>query len=404
MTSWDRAAVVADLNDRLWTYLSASASQFDLEGFVEDVWRLPPGELNRVASVHLVSRRSTQDVLEAAAALLKVLPSSVTRSETILFGTVRGPVVWDETLRYRWRTGDPQAFVCRPPERRYDTPLGRLVLHALTRVHDLAILSGLETGGLAEQLRQTAATAEHLRSNRKLDEVTPVKSIPERTLNSLARNRLAQPLIDFVRAAREAIDARDHRTIADVISTQLLAPATDDALYELLVGFRIVDHLSNSGYEIKRLSAVGGTPTPFARLVNPACSITIWWQRSLWSLPFSKLDTSVYQSIAAAAGLRKSSLRPDFVLWDETNHRLLLVEVKHSLIGSNERQGVTDVLAYIHDAEDLVTSFPAPHALVVAYNASGTPGEADVMISDEDNIDVALEIAGLLPGKVAASA
>src|SRR5262245_60796175 len=135
------------VRNRIWRYLRASASPLDVAPIAEDLFGLPRGELRRLTAASIAREGSTREMLKSAAQLLRELPSSVERAEVELVGLVRPPVAWDKTARRRWTTGDPTRFICRPAERRYDTPLTRLVVLALSRGVSLAEIAALDPAG-----------------------------------------------------------------------------------------------------------------------------------------------------------------------------------------------------------------------------------------------------------------
>jgi hypothetical protein len=396
LKTWVRADVEAELASRLWTYLSADAIRSDLPAAVEDIWRLEPGEIHQLAAVRLAGSPMAASMLDAAQRILHELPSSLARSTLELSGSVRGPVVWQETRRRRLRTADSTLFVCQPPERRYDTPLARLVSLALRQLLRAAEFAPPLSGGgqLAVQIRENSERARDLLRNRKLDEVRRVDVVPQRTLTALRRRPDAGPLIDFVQDARGALDNADPEALVEVIATQLFAPATDDSLFELLAGFGLIEALETLGFESLRTSAMRGTHRTFAHLARGDLAVEVWWQRSLWDVsPTADVETSQYRSILDKAGMRRSSLRPDFTIVC-SDGRTMVVEVKHTLRGeyTPERQGIVDALAYVQDAATFFAGQSEPHALVVAWNATGRPAPAKVIVSDVEQLHQALEL------------
>jgi len=392
---WNRAEVLATVRHRLWRYLSACASPVQLSSVAEDLWRLPRGDLLRLTAAHLALLPETQEMLEAAALVLKELPSSIARSEVELVGSVRGPVNWTRTQQRQLATADPTRFVCRPVERRYDTPLARLVLLALRRCIELGSLAELQASGAAgNEVATVVARATHLAAHRKLVAVTVVPHLSERTLESLRRYRHTEPLIRFVRQVRHALYDLHPESLDAIITSQLLMPATDDTLFELMAGFLITDALiKNGGRQSFRLIAGGGVP--FAQLDAPL-PITIWWQRSLWALQAAGDGQSRYEGTLRAASMTLGKLRPDFLIVCHDPPRLVVVEVKQTADAAArpERRGVLEAMAYLHDAQDVFRRYPYPHALVVGWNARAIPGEGQIVVANQDN--VADAVASLL--------
>src|SRR5262245_58316727 len=98
------------VSPRAWRYLSSRASVVDLSSTVEDLFRLPRGEVRRLAAVHLGLQAETGEMLNAAERLLRELPSIVHAAQEEMHGRVRPPVIWSATQVRRRRTGDPSVF------------------------------------------------------------------------------------------------------------------------------------------------------------------------------------------------------------------------------------------------------------------------------------------------------
>src|SRR3954468_16520151 len=125
-TTWDRDRVAAVLRPNLWRYLSGAASVGVGHASLPRPPELSRADFVRIFATHLALRHDTTAALAAAERALKELPASQSAARVELRAEVRGPVSWTLTQQRRIATADPTVFVCTPPERRYDTPLGRL--------------------------------------------------------------------------------------------------------------------------------------------------------------------------------------------------------------------------------------------------------------------------------------
>jgi hypothetical protein len=158
----------------------------------------------------------------------------------------------------------------------------------------------------------------------------------------------------------------------------------------MLVGFEIVDALTSLGFE-QEMGLITHGGVPFARLKGPF-NLTLRWQRSIWKV-VGQSHLSRFRSALAASKMSMSSLRPDFLLLSDAPPVLLIIEVKQSEIESSrpERRGLVEAMSYIYDAAELMDQYPAPHALVVGWNAKATPGLDSVVITDQDQIAFAIQ-------------
>jgi hypothetical protein len=299
-------------------------------------------------------------------------------------------VNWQRTQHRQLATADPTRFICRPAERRYDTPLARLVLLALRQISGLGSLSMLkDKGATGARISEVCKRADRLLHHTKLAEVTEVAYLPERTLESLHRYRHTEPLIAFVRSAREAIDLLHAERLQSVITGQLLAPASNDTLFEMLAGFELVDGLIAQGYE-QQFELITEEQVPFAVLHGPL-QLTLWWQRSIWRVLGDK-SLSRYRSALQASHMPLGTLRPDFLLVSESPARLLIVEVKQTEVegAKPERRGVLEAMAYLHDAGSRIDAYPSPAALVIGWNADASPGLDRIVVTSQNEIENAV--------------
>ncbi|MGY1631874.1 hypothetical protein ACI784_09240 [Geodermatophilus sp. SYSU D01186] len=354
---------------------------------------LSRADLVRIFATHLALRPDTAAALDAAERALRELPASQSMTRVELHGEVRGRVSWTLTQRRRIAEADPALFVCTPPERRYDTPLGRLVLVALHCAAQLADLSGLPKKGIVgERVHDISRRARRLMLHPKLSKVRRVGPDALRHTEGLvARRPFLAPLVAFAEDFVLGIRNGSAESLEQLLERQFLSPDRDSVLFELQVGFDMLDALRQIGYQVQGpatlLPAAG---VPFATLHGPAGQAALWWQRPTWTLAPDKAATSIWAEILASNGLSRVPLRPDFLLDIPGANRRLLVEVKltTSEEGSPERDGLRDVLAYLTDAAGVFQDCPHPHALVAAWNASGRPVDRQnrIQISDQHRV------------------
>lgn len=391
---WNRSEAAASVAHRLWMYLSPAAERMEVAGVIEGLWDLAPGDLRRLTAAHVALDPDTAKMLDAAARVLRMLPSSVTPARVELVGAIRGPTDWTRTRIRQWQTGDPTRFICSPPERRYDTALGRLLLLALTKCEQIIDVSNMgASGARAEELSGLRDYAVRLRHHSKLSEVTLVRSLPEATMRSLSRFPGVAPLVGFLRTVREAVEDLDQAQVTRALSSATLVPSKDDRLFELMVGFAILDHLASDQRRpsLRLLPDSSGV----VAVVPSDPSLRIYWQRPAWRVLKAADPMSTYHRVLKQAGLPRSSLRPDLVITTRKRDHLLMVECKHTAIGDTtaDRAGITDALAYLHDTQHLLQSFAGPKALVVAWGSTATPDtSSDVVVSSYEDISSAVDL------------
>lgn len=389
---WDRDSAIRRAEPRLWRYLSGNSTSLNVARFAEEVLTLPSGELQRLAATHLALSPISEAMIEAANPLLRALPASASRSEVEVQNRVEGPISWQKTLARRAATRDPSRLIVSIPERRYDTWLGRLVKHSLLSLVALHTFARLgDRGATSATLAERARVAQAVLGHAKLREVKTVARIPERVLQGIRRHRDSAPFVKFNRAFRDAIDSPTREAIREVIAARVLAPATDDRLFELIVGFEIIDAMEAIGYREVNARLLPNRRIPFARFNLDRTFAELWWQTPIWQV-FESSSQSRYREALKQAGMSRSTLRPDFVLRISDN--ALMIEVKQTGREnmSPDREGIREALAYVKDAEAMLATKTAPHALVVAWNSLGRPAAGQILVADQDGIADSLAV------------
>jgi hypothetical protein len=132
--------------------------------------------------------------------LLRQLNRASEQHRIALQGSVRGPIVWQQTFKARHTQGyDPTRYVCREVRRQYDTPENQLLKFMVERIGESLRLvpevlragacymptsAGLERDAVAthERLGRIEATLHQLRQHTRLRDVTLPQQIGEQHL------------------------------------------------------------------------------------------------------------------------------------------------------------------------------------------------------------------------------
>ena len=246
--AWDRQAVVAELRDRIWLHLTPASTGTAVLLDAAALLRLPWDDVARLADLHLVLHPAVGTLLDSAPDLLRRLGSTTSRTTETGMAGVRGPVDWPATARRRVLDRTP-TVVTHPSVRDNDVPPNRLLALLLAEVRDRAVSLKLRTGQtgttgavVAERGRHAAALAAH----RALTGVTPAVPTP-RDVQALASPRFARrhaPLLDAWAAYAALIQRGDPHAVRRAVEQQGLAAASDGALFEVLVLFRLRDVLN----------------------------------------------------------------------------------------------------------------------------------------------------------------
>lgn len=392
-STWNRDLATTRLRPVLWRYLSGAATYESAGASLPRMPLLSRPDFIRIFAIHLALRTDTTAALAAAERALRELPPRQTNQVVELRGEVRGPVSWSLTQRRQVAESDPTLFVCTPPERRYDTPLGRLVLTALRCASELAGLTGLTDGGaVGQRVHEVSRTARRLLLHPKLTRVRRTGLHALRHSEVLVGRRpYLNSLVDLVTDYFAGVVQGDQATLQDMLENAFLAPQADSTLFELQIGFDVLDALQQMGYRLRGpqpLLPAGNVP--FASLYGPSGMASLWWQRSIWTLMSDGDTRSRWADVLTGNGLSRQALRPDFILDIPHAHRRLMIEVKLTALenGTPERDGLRDVMAYLRDASDIIDSYRPPYAFVAAWNAKGRPVDPSesVQVSNQDSV------------------
>ena len=382
MTTWSRSGALAEVSDRLWRYLSAAATPEAASGAAEGLWKLSPGDMRRLVATRICTSDAAGRMLDAVEALLPRLSANTRLTEEEVIGRVTGPIDWRGTRRLQTASGDRTRFVCLPVSRHFDSPLGRLIVFALTKCQvmcDAAQLVGSpgQTDLIIEEVRKRSA---------RLIQHTKLRGVPphlgnRRHLTTLQRRRGVAPIIEFAALYLDSYEALEFPVVKQVVEDQLLAPLEDDRLFELQVGFRLVTAFELCGFTSHPPTLIEpGSPAPLALLERDGQRVRIWWQRS--ALHLMGLDSGLYKDALTGAGLKASALLPDLTIEFPSTQRFVLVEVKHTATDrAPVHAGVKDSLLYLVDAKEHFAHQPFPHAAVAALGAAAGSLDGRIIVT-----------------------
>jgi hypothetical protein len=121
-----------DATGELWRRL---ARPFELSVVADMLLGLRADVVEAYGAIRLCLSPETDELLRSMPSLSRSLTTSVGGHPVRSRGQIRGPVMWAETLSARAASfGDEDLFICSAPQREYDTPANRALLHALVRI------------------------------------------------------------------------------------------------------------------------------------------------------------------------------------------------------------------------------------------------------------------------------
>jgi hypothetical protein len=207
--------------DDLWARL---ARPFETVPVVAAVTGLPPRAVAQLIGLTVSTSPEAQELLDTFPRTVRSLATSVQARAERCVGSLRGPVLWSETMSARSASfGDPDLFVCATPSRAYDIDENHVLVYALSELREAALEAigrGDESGPDHHDLRRVrhnAAEAARFLEHPSLREVTkkrPRARALKRTRTSKHRKWYA-PAMRMLERASAPISVVDVRALRD---------------------------------------------------------------------------------------------------------------------------------------------------------------------------------------------
>src|SRR5512142_3014216 len=127
---WDRNARIAQVRDRIWSYLSP-ASRFEMEGLLVAAALLnwPEADALRLGGLQFLLSAEVRDFLAEMPQLVRRLATTSAPEEQWTSERLHGPIDWNRTLALRGTVGSQHLFVTAPARRVYQTAENELLGH-----------------------------------------------------------------------------------------------------------------------------------------------------------------------------------------------------------------------------------------------------------------------------------
>lgn len=391
MNEWTREQAIIDLHADLHAYFSEAAVHSDLATVVDELWNFPIDYRRRILAAHVLSSETTRQAVDAVAALLRRLPPSAARREMEEVGVVHGPVLWDRTVQRRLARADPTVFVTKPTHRSFDTHSARFARLALSKIQTLAAVLSLKTAtGVGSDIRLVSEQARELLASEKLQGARRIQKLDSRIQEALLRRHPSlTPLVDLIAGVDDALEGGSPDSLVPAMIGGVFAPNADEDLFELWVGLRLLKGLRAAGATVQTATWQPGFEVrPFATATIAGRVVTIFWQRSHWSLPFLQ-GLGRYATTLDDNQMALSALRPDFLFVDDgTAPRICMVEVKHTAVrnSSPDRDGIKDCLGYLYDLQGAEPPGSVVCCLVAASRSTAVPGVGRIVVAGYDRL------------------
>lgn len=245
----DDAGVTAgdDPLNEVWARL---ARPFEVNATAGAVVGLPPLVVAQVVGLVVATSPEAERLLDRFPVTVRGLATSVHTHPERCIGSLRGPVLWSETISARGASfGDPDVFVCESPSRAYDVDANQVLVAALGAVYDSARRAGEGDEGIEpEDARLRRARHNGFRAGRFLHHPS---------LQAVTRGRPSRRAVQHTRSRRR----RNYEPalgvlalLSEPLGPDDLRPWCDErtrAQLRVLVGV------------VARLEAAGGALPPF---------------------------------------------------------------------------------------------------------------------------------------------
>jgi len=404
-----RAELLAEIRDYLPAFLRKDASvQHDPIGDVKELLNLEDRDLKRIVAVHGCLDEA---VLVFGEKLDKGMRNPLASSSrpAEISQAVRGPVDWSATVARRsMEAGNTTRYVVRSARRAYDIPENRALVwtleylrsacrRALKEKPDPSALGGGEPQTWAGRIRRLAAQVEKARASEWLRGIEPELPVG-RTMQKLraARSSFYRDLADVTHKLL-TLENPDERDLVEVLSKRYFEPAATWVIFEVCVALRLARALEKaSGRPRPSRLLVGSGRSAFARyLLEDGSEVSLIYQA--WP---KESGPSLLTETGKRHGMRVGLSQPDlFVVRTGEAPDVLLLELKASHSPSYLKAGLTKLISYLGERQDLWRQRPAGWLVAPpskAFGFSPIREENDLWVVDADAVAAAV-VARFVP-------
>jgi hypothetical protein len=205
---------------KIWNRLSRP---FDAVRTVSALVGLPQKELTQMVGADVATSVEAATLLESMPRTMRSLATSLQTQTERCIGSIRGPVLWSETMSARASSfGDEGLFVCKTPARAYDIDENRVLVAALDMIRRAAQDTEHGNERSFEDPLVRAARRSGNEANRFIDHPSLARVSRERpTPRAVKRTRSGkhrkayQPALDMLERAANPLDVDTVRGLCD---------------------------------------------------------------------------------------------------------------------------------------------------------------------------------------------
>lgn len=397
--TWSRGAVLAELREDIWRYLTQAATDEDhLVLHAAALLQMRVTEVRILAELQFVLSDTVRRFLEQVPSMMRRLATTTAAEIELSAERIRGPIRWGETFAHRAASGGAPMYITAPSRRAFDTAENRVLAAALQAIVDIGRRTGWHHGtteGPSVLVRRRVDEAARWLQARPLMDVS--RSVPAPTVVQRVRLGRHSPryaaAVDVLELRQRYIARLDRHAIRQAVERHALLVRRDSVLFELQATLGVIAALREMGW-VTPPDGLLRPPRVF-RGRRDGAEVDVWFQHT----PHQLSSGSRYRRIQHVHGFAAAgAMLPDLVLRrkDADSVKWLLIEVKMGTVRGVEesaRAAVRDLLAYRRAFGPVLTSQPGPYGLGVAWGAEMTPSaDGDVVLCTPDTLSSALAL------------
>ncbi|MEW4264491.1 hypothetical protein Q0N30_12425 [Priestia megaterium] len=352
-------------SENLWRFIQSHGSIYEKDVTIQNLIGLNSNQVRKLANIHLLLAKETQDFIEKIAPyILRKLSKSTNRQEEIVRGKVNGQVKWPKTVLKQQTEKNPSVFVCINRSSIFDLIENKMLLYCINylfKVGQSLLNKGLELGEPVSadhindkwinKIKYIVYKCKILLKDPFIRNISEIHTINQHHIQKTKRARgqyyyyLAQIAELIFLQKNKPIDFLYH-----VFSKQLLQPLSKDTLFEIAVVFRILAVFKKSNWIERDISLIGEGQKVLSVLQKGDWKINLYYQQ----LPSHFVEQSLYKELMRESHLSIHHRRPDIMLeWinKDGNKNYTIVEVKRSQNRGYLADGLYKVLGYLKDFE-----------------------------------------------------
>lgn len=262
-----------------------------------------------------------------------------------------GYVDWPTTMLNRLVSGrDPSIFVLRQSEIHRDLPENRLLKFLLLEVARLAsdVLGSRRVEGWRVTVESVRLAAEKLAHHPILAPVAASWNHRGYLAARASRTLGYREIAGLYELYDNLLRRGDQAKLLELFRQHVLVPRLEDRAFELLILFRLIEHLQAVGAQRKAIRLIGQGNGPVFIFSHGDYEIGVYFQ----GVPEALLQRSLYRQFMTRAALSPGARRPDIpirVSKAGVIHRITLIEAKCSVALDTIRDGGFQLLGYLAD-------------------------------------------------------